>query len=260
MYISGAGIARGYLNKPELTAEKFLLNPFEAGKRMYDTGDLGCWLADGNIEFLGRKDQQVKIRGYRIELGEIESSILEYSEDFTQVVVDVKDDDDEKILIAYLETTKDIDKSKLGNFLRNKMPDYMIPSFYIPLENLPLTPNGKIDRKALPIISSDDIIRREYIAPRTEIEKNLVSIWQEILKVENVSITDNFFELGGHSLKAMRLINLIYKVFEVKISINDLFKNLVLEEQAVLIENIGLVCNTEINDDENDIDVEIFSI
>ncbi|MFH6990768.1 AMP-binding protein, partial [Flavobacterium collinsii] len=145
LYVSGSGVARGYLNKPELTLEKFVPNPFIEGKRMYDTGDLACWLPDGNIEFLGRKDHQVKIRGYRIELGEIENTILQYSEDLKQVVVEVKENNQEKVLVAYFVSAANLEKAQLRSFLQEKLPDYMVPGFYIELEKLPLTPNGKID-------------------------------------------------------------------------------------------------------------------
>ncbi|WP_316634068.1 non-ribosomal peptide synthetase [uncultured Flavobacterium sp.] len=225
LYVSGAGVARGYLNKPELTAEKFMNNPFIEGKRMYDTGDLGCWLPDGNIEFLGRKDQQVKLRGYRIELGEIENTILQYSEDLKQVVVEVKGENEEKVLVAYFVSATELDKSKLRSFLQNSLPDYMIPGFYIALEKLPLTPNGKIDRKALPNISGNDIIRKEYIAPESETEKILVAIWQEVLGVEKIGVTDNFFEMGGHSLVVAQVINRTHKQLEKTVSFKTFFAN-----------------------------------
>jgi amino acid adenylation domain-containing protein len=225
IYVSGAGVARGYLNKPELTSEKFVANPFQERERMYDIGDLGCWLANGDIEFLGRKDHQVKIRGYRIELGEIENTISQFSEDLKQVVVEVKENNQEKVLVAYLVATTLIDKSKLRNFLQNSLPDYMVPSFYIALEKLPLTPNGKIDRKALPSITGDDIIRREYVAPRNEVEKSLVAIWQEVLGIERIGITDNFFELGGHSLIIAQIINRTHKQLGKTVSFKVFFTN-----------------------------------
>ena len=234
IYISGKGVARGYLNKPELTSEKFIVNPFAIGERMYDTGDLGYWLPEGNIEFLGRKDHQVKVRGYRIELGEIENTIFQYSDSLKQVVVELKNNQ-EKVLVAYLVSTISIDKTELRDFLQERLPDYMIPSFYIALEAVPLTPNGKIDRKALPEIADGDIVRMEYIAPRNELEKKLIAIWQEVLGVEKIGVKDNFFELGGHSLKVTKLLNHINKAFGVKITFNDLFSNMILEEQIKII-------------------------
>jgi len=258
VYVSGAGVARGYLNRPELTAEKFISNPFLEGYRMYDTGDLGRWLTDGNIEYMGRKDHQVKIRGFRIELGEIESVISQFSEDLQQVVVEAKETNGEKSLVAYFTSNEGIDKSELRSFLQGKLPDYMVPSFYVELDELLLTPNGKIDRKALPGVDGEDLIRNEYVAPRNETEEKLVAIWQEVLGVERVGVTDNFFELGGHSLSAVRLINLIHKKFDIKITINEIFKNLILENQAIIIENIQIAISNDI--ELNNIDVEVFSL
>ncbi|MRX41125.1 amino acid adenylation domain-containing protein, partial [Flavobacterium sp. LC2016-23] len=223
IYVSGAGVGRGYLNKPELTQEKFIANPFQAGERLYDTGDLGCWLSDGNIEFLGRKDFQVKIRGYRIELGEIENTILKYSDDLKQVVVEVKENNQEKVLAAYLVSTAPVDKSELRSFLQHALPDYLVPGFYIVLDKLPLTPNGKIDRKALPGITNADVIRKAYAAPQNETEKSLVAIWQEVLGLEKIGITDNFFELGGHSLIIAQVINRTHKQLGKTVSFKTFF-------------------------------------
>ncbi|WP_281925842.1 condensation domain-containing protein, partial [Flavobacterium collinsii] len=229
LYVSGSGVARGYLNKPELTLEKFVPNPFIEGKRMYDTGDLACWLPDGNIEFLGRKDHQVKIRGYRIELGEIENTILQYSEDLKQVVVEVKENNQEKVLVAYFVSAANLEKAQLRSFLQEKLPDYMVPGFYIELEKLPLTPNGKIDRNALPGISVEDVIRKEYVGPRNKTEENLVLIWQEVLGIEQIGITDNFFELGGHSLIIAQVINRTHKQLGKTVSFKVFFANPTIE-------------------------------
>ena len=229
IYIGGRGVARGYLNNPELTAEKFISNPFIEGGRLYRTGDLGRWLPDGNIEFLGRKDLQIKIRGYRIELGEIENFILQYSEDLNQVVVETKEVNQEKVLVAYLVSATNINKSMLRSFLQEKLPEYMIPSFYVELETFALTSNGKIDRRALPSVSEEDIIKNEYVAPRNEIEEKLVAIWQEVLMVEKLGITDNFFELGGHSLIMVQVINRIHRQLGKTVSINTFFANPTIE-------------------------------
>ncbi|QSB25088.1 non-ribosomal peptide synthetase [Flavobacterium sp. CLA17] len=223
IYVSGAGVGRGYLNKPDLTSEKFIANPFQSGERLYDTGDLGCWLSDGNIEFLGRKDFQVKLRGYRIELGEIENTILQYSDDLKQVAVEVKENNQEKVLAAYLVATTPIDKAELRSFLQNALPDYLVPGFYIVLDKLPLTPNGKIDRKALPGITSADVIRKAYVAPQNETEKSLVAIWQEVLGIEKIGVTDNFFELGGHSLMIAQVINRTHKQLGKTVSFKTFF-------------------------------------
>ncbi|WP_167498118.1 non-ribosomal peptide synthetase, partial [Flavobacterium resistens] len=184
LYVSGAGVARGYLNKPELTAEKFISNPFIKGTRMYDTGDLGRWLPDGNIEFLGRNDHQVKIRGYRIELGEIETAISGYSEEIQQVVVEAKEINQDKTLVAYYVSKTEIDKSEIRTYLQNKLPEYMVPGFYVEIESLPLTPNGKIDRKALPSVTGEDIIKKDYVAPRNKEEQLIVDVWTSVLKQE----------------------------------------------------------------------------
>jgi surfactin family lipopeptide synthetase A len=235
IYVAGAGVARGYLNQPELTKEKFIENPFIQGNRMYSTGDLGRWLPDGNIEFFGRNDQQIKIRGYRVELSEIENAILEYSTELKQVVVEVKEENNKKVLATYFVAVAVIDKSKLRSFLQSRLPDYMIPGFYIALEELPLTQNGKLDRKALPGISGDDLVRKEYIAPGNEIQEKLVAIWQEVLGLEKIGITDNFFELGGHSLNAMVAIKKITVEFNIEVSISDFFLNKTIEGVANII-------------------------
>ena len=225
LYVSGAGLSRGYLNRPDLTAEKFVVNPFELGTKMYDTGDLARWLPDGNIEFLGRKDFQVKIRGYRIELGEIEVAISQFHQDIRQIVVDAKEVNGEKALIAYYttDTFEPINKTILREYLQGKLPDYMVPGFLVELESIPLTPNGKIDRKALPNVSGDDLIRREFLAPGNETEHKLALIFQEVLGIDNVGITDNFFEMGGHSLMVAQVLNKTHQNLNMQISFKDFF-------------------------------------
>jgi len=198
---------------------------------------------------MGRKDHQVKIRGFRIELGEIENAILQYSEDLKQAVVEAKESNEGKVLIAYFTASESIDKSALKSYLQGKLPDYMVPAFYVELEQLPLTPNGKIDRKALPGVDGEDLIRNQYIAPRNETEEKLASIWQEVLGIERIGVTDNFFELGGNSLSVTRLMNLIYKEIDVKITFNDIFKNMVLESQAALIENIQMTYEVNLDNE-----------
>ncbi len=223
--IGGDGLARGYLNLPGLTAEKFIKDPFskEEGSRIYKTGDIGRWLADGNIEYMGRKDNQVKIRGYRIELGEIEN-VLQQSEGVSQAVVMAKaDSNGSKRLVGYVVIEGLFNKEAIITDLRSRLPEYMVPAVWLELENLPLTPNGKIDRKALPDPEVDELSGNEYVAPRNEAEEKLVAIWQELLKVEKVGVYDNFFELGGHSLLAMRVISAIRKQLNVELTIKDLF-------------------------------------
>ena len=229
LYVSGAGVARGYLNNPDLTAERFIANPFIEGERMYDTGDLAKWLPEGNIEFLGRKDSQVKIRGYRIELEEIEHTIIQFSDDIQQAVLHVKQTEKEKELVAYYVSKSDIEKSELRDFLQDRLPAYMIPSYYIALGTMPLTPNGKIDKKGLPEITSESLIQKEYVAPRNEIEKQLVGIWQEVLGVKKIGITDNFFELGGHSLLVGQIINQTFKQLNKSITFKAFLKSPTVE-------------------------------
>ncbi|MFH7014628.1 amino acid adenylation domain-containing protein [Flavobacterium sp. FlaQc-47] len=221
--ISGEGLSRGYLYQPELTAEKFIAHPFGEKGKLYKTGDLGKWLPDGTIVCIGRKDSQVKIRGYRVELGEIEQ-VLESQENIDQCVVVVGSVQDEQVIISYIVSAAIIDKQQLRLSLGRELPEYMLPSYYVFLDQLPLTPNGKIDKNGLPAVSTQDIIQLEYVAPSNEIEEKLVVIWKEILGLEKIGITDNFFELGGNSLKASVLINKINRAFDTRLSIQDLYE------------------------------------
>nr|WP_245227942.1 non-ribosomal peptide synthetase [Pseudomonas sp. PvP027] len=211
IYIGGAGVARGYLNRDDLTAERFLEDPFsqQPAARMYRTGDLGRYLPDGNIEYLGRNDDQVKIRGFRIELGEIDARLAKHPTVHEAVVTAREDSPGDKRLVAYYtvqaaHTEPSIDS--LRDWLQEQLPAYMIPVAYVRLEALPLTPNGKLDRKALPAPDSDALINREYEAPQGETEMQIAAIWQDLLGVERIGRHDNFFELGGHSLLAVSLI------------------------------------------------------
>ncbi len=241
LYIGGAGLASCYLNKPELTAEKFINNPFHEGRReeeespmphaqcpmpkLYKTGDLVRYLPDGNLEYLGRIDYQVKLRGFRIELGEIESVLMQHPSVKQGVVTLYKNNDDEK-LIAYVVSSSDISQTELWQFLQGKLPGYMIPSSYIILEEFPLTPNRKVDRKALPNPEKNHIQeQRNFVAPRNPVEEILVNIWSEILGVEKISVDDNFFKIGGHSLLATRIISQIREVFAVELPLIKLFEN-----------------------------------
>ena len=237
LYIGGAGITKGYLNKNELTLERYIANPFIKGELMYYTGDLCKWMPDGNIEFLGRKDSQVKIRGYRIELEEIENTIAQFSADIQQVVLDVKVNGNAKELVAYYVAKSDIEKSALKAFLEDKLPSFMIPSYYVILDAIPLTPNGKIDKKALPKITSSDLIQKAYVAPRNEVERQLVEIWKEVLGIEKIGITDNFFDLGGHSLLVGQIINRVYKRLNKSVSFKSFFKNPTIKESSKELSN-----------------------
>ena len=220
--ISGIGLARGYINRKELTADKFIDHPFEHGEKLYKTGDIARWLPDGNIEYLGRVDHQVKIRGYRIELGEIEASLLKYETIKTAVVIQREDESGEKYLCAYVVTEKDIPIPEVRAYLATKLPYYMIPQQIIPIQNIPLTQNGKIDRKKLPQPIYN--IKSSHIEPTTYTERKLVEIWKDVLGIPRVGIQDNFFEIGGHSLKAAKLISIVNKEFNVQLSIKSLFK------------------------------------
>ncbi|HJT74451.1 MAG TPA: amino acid adenylation domain-containing protein, partial [Chitinophaga sp.] len=228
--IGGAGVAKGYLNREELTAAKFTDNPFRARERMYRTGDLGRWLPDGNVEFLGRKDDQVKIHGYRVELGEIESALLLHPEVEAAVAAVQAGSGGEKDLVAYLVIRNELNVSDIRSYLGRNLPAYMIPNYYVQLGELPLTPNGKIDRKRLPSHRGLGMSASvEYVAPRTETERQLVLIWEEVLDRKEIGVKDNFFELGGHSLKLMRVLARISEQFDVKISIETFFKDPYIE-------------------------------
>ncbi len=210
LHIGGAGLARGYLNRPELTQEKFIPNPFSnyPDSRLYKTGDLARYLPDGNIEYLGRIDNQVKIRGFRIELGEIETVLKQHSQVQSSVIIDQEDTSGNKRLVAYIVPQKETTPTphELRQFLKEKLPDYMIPSAFVIMESLPLTPNGKIDRRALPETNLCGEIELNFVAPRNLEEEILAKIWSQVLRVEPVGIYDNFFELGGDSILTIQII------------------------------------------------------
>ncbi|WP_428231991.1 amino acid adenylation domain-containing protein [Flavobacterium sp.] len=243
--ISGDGLSRGYLYQPELTAEKFIENPFSESGKLYKTGDLGKWLPDGTIACLGRKDSQVKIRGYRIELGEIEQ-VLESQEGIEQCVVVTAMVQGEQVIVSYLVSTGAVDRNQLRLSLGRELPEYMLPGYYVSLEALPLTPNGKIDKKALPAVSTEDSIQLEYLAPANEIEEQLVTIWQDILGSKKTGVTDNFFALGGHSLKAIQVISKIQKEFNIKIDLKELYYEPTIKNLARYIESVQILNNQHI--------------
>ncbi|MEH1976432.1 MAG: amino acid adenylation domain-containing protein [Nostoc sp.] len=234
LYVGGASVARGYLNQPTLTSEKFIPNPFLEGDTLYKTGDLIRRLPDGNLEFLERIDTQVKIRGFRIELGEIEA-VLNQHPDIKQVIVIARENEPgNKSLVAYL-IAKDHPptSSTLRNFLKTKLPDYMIPGAFVFLEAFPLTPNGKINRRALPAPDVDQRnLEVDFVAPRTPTEQELATIWLEVLKLKQVGIHDNFFELGGHSLLATQVISRLIEAFYLNFPLRYLFENPTIAELA----------------------------
>lgn len=228
LYIGGTGVGRGYLNRPDLTAERFVPNPFstEAGARLYRTGDLGRYLFDGTIEFLGRVDYQVKVRGQRIELGEIEAALIEREEVSDAVVVAQEDEPGVQRLVAYVVARNGNAPSvtELRRHLQQSLPDYMIPSVFVELEALPLTSSGKVDRKSLP---APDGMRAElgtaFVAPSDALEESLATIWREVLRLERVGVYDDFFASGGHSLLAAQVLSRIQREFGVELALRDFF-------------------------------------
>jgi amino acid adenylation domain-containing protein len=256
LYIGGEGLARGYLNRPELTAEKFIPNPFikekeeeigaenSSSARLYKTGDLARYRPDGNIEFLGRIDNQVKIRGFRIELGEIEALLNQHPAVRETVVIVQEDIPGDKELVAYIVPNQDQapTSSQLRQFLKEKLPGYMIPSAYAMLDSLPLTPNGKVDRRVLPAVDTLSLDTKEdYVAPRTTVEEELAGIWAKVLGKQQVGIGihDNFFELGGHSLLATQLTSRIRDAFQVELPVRILFE---APTVATLARHIEAIC------------------
>ncbi|MFN6483747.1 MULTISPECIES: amino acid adenylation domain-containing protein [unclassified Nostoc] len=243
LYIGGEGLAREYLNHSKLTAEQFITNHFSnnSGTRLYKTGDLARYLPDGNIEFLGRIDNQVKIRGFRIELSEIEAVLSEHPAVRETVVIADEDIPDNKYLVAYivLNVVKVSDlASVLRKYLKEKLPEYMMPTAYVMLESIPLTPNGKIDRRALPRPNIVAFDRYDYVAPRSQVEKLLGEIWAKVLGKEQIGVHDNFFELGGHSLLATQLISRIRDTFQIDVTVRNLFEAPTIEQLAKCIDTM----------------------
>lgn len=224
LYIAGLGLARGYYQRPELTAERFIADPFVPGERMYRTGDLARWLPGGRIEYIGRKDQQVKIRGYRIEVGEIEALLDQYPGIRGSAVVAREASGGFKYLAAYYAADAEIPVPEWRNYLLQHIPEYMVPGYYIRLDTLPLTPNGKVDRRALPDVEeARPTLLEEYVAPETETEKAIAGIWQEMLQVERVGLHDNFFDLGGNSLLLVQMHSKLEAIFPGRVAVVDLF-------------------------------------
>jgi len=225
LYIGGDGVARGYLNRPELTNEKFINDPYTIGNKLYKSGDLGRWLEDGELEYLGRIDDQVKIRGFRIELGEIEACIEQSELTLQNVVVAQKDNSGAQRLVGYIVPSPKYDRSKLDDFLKTLLPEYMVPGIWVELDQLPLTSNGKIDKKSLPDPDFDQMLNHMYVEPQNQIQQELAEVWQDLLGVEKVGIYDNFFDLGGHSLLAMRVISALRLKLNTELEIRELFSH-----------------------------------
>lgn len=243
IYISGDGVARGYLNKPELTCEKFIDNPFISGKRMYKTGDLARFINNGKIEYAGRADQQVKIRGYRIELGEIEKYLLSHEALKDAVVIDLEDKNNSKYLCAYIIKKVEVATHELKDYLLRYLPDYMVPVYFIELDEIPLTRNGKVNRELLPKPENDNIENEEFIEHRNNKEKKLVNAISDVLNIERVSVKQNFYHLGGDSIKAIQIASKLNDR-GLKIKVKDILSNPIIEEMALCIEQSkGLIIN-----------------
>ncbi len=239
LFIAGDGVARGYYRRPDLTAERFLPNPFgnESNPRMYRTGDNCRWLPDGNIQYLGRMDHQVKLRGFRIELGEIEAT-LDKHPSVTQSVAMVREDDGTKRLVAYVvrrESTQ-VTSDELRAHAAQTLPDYMVPSTVVVLDAMPLTPNGKINRFALPASEFTRNATAEFIAPQTPTEQAIAAIWEQVLRLDRVGATDNFFSLGGHSLLATQVVSRIRKITGVDLSLRTLFELPTIAQIALAVD------------------------
>lgn len=232
IYISGPGVARGYWNRPDLTAEKFVENPYVPGAKMYKSGDLAKRLKDGNLVYIGRVDEQVKIRGHRIELGEIEAA-MHNAEAVQKAAVTVKEEEDGlKQLCAYYVSDKPIAAAQLREQLSSQLPDYMVPTYFVHLEHMPLTSNGKINRKALPAPEASLQQTAEYVPPGNETESKLTDLWKEVLGISHAGIKHNFFDLGGNSIRAAALAARIHKELDVNLSLKDIFKFPTIEQLA----------------------------
>ena len=237
LYVGGENLARGYLNAPELTAEKFISSPYDDSQRLYKTGDLVRCMADeeglpGHLEFLGRVDNQVKIRGYRIELSDIESRLNQSPEIKDSVVIAQGDENNKQLIAFYLTGDTGANNNikqplnlDLRAYLQQSLPDYMLPAAFVSLDAIPLTPNGKVDRRALELMEVNLESSQAYLAPRNAMEEQLVAIWAEVLKLdpEKIGVNDNFFELGGHSLLATQVVSKIRSQLEIDVSVKVLF-------------------------------------
>jgi len=257
IYVGGAGVGRGYLNRAELTAERFVPDPYiedtkDSGARMYRTGDLGRWRADGQIEFLGRNDFQVKVRGFRIELGEIEARLAEHAGVQDAVVLMREETAGDKRLVAYYTCQEEgnnreaITAEELRASLAANLPEYMVPAAYVQLEKLPLTANGKLDRKALPAPDEEAYAKQQYEEPQGEMERKLAEIWAEVLKLERVGRHDNFFSLGGHSLLAVTLIERMRRI-GLKVDVRELFAAPTLATLAAAVDSSAPIVQVPAN-------------
>ncbi|MBB6502885.1 non-ribosomal peptide synthetase, partial [Pedobacter cryoconitis] len=237
IYIGGDGVARGYLNREELTRERFIPDPFNTttGGRLYKTGDVGRWLGDGNIEFLGRIDDQVKVRGYRIELGEIENAVQQSGLVAQCVVIVRADEFGSNQLVCYVVPDGGFSRESLVTYLETRVPEYMVPRLIVEMDVFPLTSHGKVNKKALPAVTAKDQLNRSYVPASNEIESLLIGIWEELLQLSPIGINDNFLELGGHSLLAMRVSGYIRKRLDVNVPVKNIFQCKNIEKLAAYI-------------------------
>jgi amino acid adenylation domain-containing protein len=242
IYIGGSGLGRGYRNRPDLTAERFVPNPFssEPGARMYRTGDVGRWLSNGEIAFLGRMDEQVKVRGYRVEPSEVSTVLSQHPAVQASLVIATDDAPGEKQLVAYLVLSAGttVSATALREYLRQRVPDYMVPASFVAIPNLPVTEQGKVNRAALPSVNGNRLSDEAYIAPRTLVEEELVKILRPLLKLERVGVNDNFFLLGGHSLLGTQVIARVSETFGVDLTLLKLFDHPTVAEMSTEIENL----------------------
>ncbi|NOQ70383.1 MAG: amino acid adenylation domain-containing protein [Crocinitomix sp.] len=253
LFVGGAGVARGYHMQPELTKQRFLQSPFYADQRIYKSGDFAKILPNGDLEYIGRKDDQVKIRGHRIELSEVEIAIQSHEMVEAAVIITLKNEAEEHELIAYLillDAENEVPNFRLD--LSKKLPAYMVPSQFMILDEFPLTSNGKLNKEALPHPNIKEINRTNYIAPRNEIDRKIIAIWQEVLEHEKIGIQDNFFDLGGHSLKATRVISKIQEEFNVKIDLKNLFADATVENLSNYVDTVSWVNDENEMGSDND--------
>lgn len=253
LYIGGAGLARGYHNRPELTAQRFITSPADPQTRLYKTGDLARWLPDGQIAFIGRTDHQIKLRGYRIEPGEIVAALNQQPAIVNSLVVAREDQPGEKRLVAYvvLESGATVTAKALRESLAGTLPDYMLPALFVSLPALPLMPNGKLDRAALPAPDTTNTLREGMLAqPTTPIEEQLVKIVAPLLNLEHLGIDENFFMLGGHSLLGAQIIMRVAATFDVNLTLLTLFEAPTIQQLAAEIEQLVLVKLDSLSEDE----------
>ena len=272
LHIGGAGVAQGYLNRPELSAAKFVDNPFDPpalphtplnkggrGDRLYKTGDLAKFLPNGQIECLGRIDFQVKVRGFRIELGEIEAVMAQYPAIKEAVAAVREDKPGEKILVGYFvaqDNTTEEETNQLRPFLKERLPDYMVPMQFMKLDTMPLTPNGKVDRKALPKPDNYQALAANYVAPRNDLEREVADIWAEVLGLEKVGIYDNFFELGGYSLLAIKIVARMRQSLQVEILLPNLFELPTIADLSARISALRWAAESQSSSESSDEDYE----